>query len=193
MSTPDPNHSYENKVAPFRILSGYVIDLNSINMTLVDIESIAHALSQLNRFGGHTPFPYSVATHSVLVSMLLSGTQYEYEGLMHDVTEGCGCVDLPSPVKKQCPDYKAFEKRVRYRLSSKFQISPVEPAQVKIADLTARKLEQHYLQSVAIPADYGISPTDLEIGKTFLTQEIRPSDSKEMFLQRYAETRPKLS
>ncbi len=187
----DSRYSYENKVSPFRLVSGYVIDLNSIDMALVDIESIAHALSQLNRFGGHTQWPYSVAVHSVLVSMLLAETPLAYEGLMHDITEGCGCVDVPSPVKKQCPDYRTVEKKIRYRLSSKFGIAPVEPSGVKLADLTARKLEQHYLQCVAIPLDYGISSRDLEIGKVFLTQPIAPKDAKEMFLARYHELRPK--
>ena len=44
--------------------SGRRFDLLAPTVESVDAGDIAHALSQVNRFGGHTRVPYSVAEHS---------------------------------------------------------------------------------------------------------------------------------
>lgn len=62
------------------------------------IEDIAHSLSQINRFTGHTYFPYTVAQHSVLVSQYCP-PHLAFQGLLHDAHEAY-CSDLPSPHKE---------------------------------------------------------------------------------------------
>lgn len=52
----------------------------------VDIQDVAHALSCVNRFAGHTAWPISVAQHSVGVS-LLCGDAFGLAGLLHDASE----------------------------------------------------------------------------------------------------------
>ena len=47
---------------------GETIDLLNPDMTPIDIETIAHALGQINRFGGHAAQPHSVLRHSIFVA-----------------------------------------------------------------------------------------------------------------------------
>ena len=69
----------------------------------VPIEEIAHALAQVNRFGGHCCRPYSVAEHSLLVANIM---EHDFQGspslvlaaLMHDAHEAM-VGDMVSPAK----------------------------------------------------------------------------------------------
>lgn len=45
---------------------------SSAQHSLPEINEIAHALSMINRFTGHTTRPYSVAEHSLLVAQMAS-------------------------------------------------------------------------------------------------------------------------
>lgn len=78
-------------------------DLLAPTAEMVDAEDIAHALSRLNRFSGHTHGePYSVAHHSMLVADLLASwgapPEVVREGLLHDAPEAY-YGDLVSPLK----------------------------------------------------------------------------------------------
>jgi hypothetical protein len=104
---------------------------------------IAHALSQINRFGGHTARPYSVAAHSLLVSSLLPW-HLRLQGLMHDAAEAY-VGDLVSPVKEQVPEFKVLEKKVWRAVAERFDLPLVLDPLVKEADLFALRLERDTL------------------------------------------------
>ena len=102
----------------------------------VAIEDVAHALSNLCRFSGHTRRFYSVAQHSVLVSRLLDGTGHERWGLLHDASEAY-LIDLPRPLKHDSmlgPPYLAAEARARLTIAARFDLPLPLPDDVRDAD-----------------------------------------------------------
>lgn len=112
----------------------------------VRLEDIAHALSQMCRFGGHSIRTYSVAQHSVLVSQILEpfGTLAAKLGLMHDATEAY-LVDVPRPIKRSLPEYMEIERRLEAVIAERFCLSRAMPALeglVKRADNVALVTEQ---------------------------------------------------
>jgi 5'-deoxynucleotidase YfbR-like HD superfamily hydrolase len=105
----------------------------------VDIEDIAHALSNQCRFSGHTRVHYSVAEHSVRVSRLLKewGASVETQlwGLLHDASEAY-LVDLPSPLKldPRFAFYKVAERQVMTIICERFELPLRMPDAVVEAD-----------------------------------------------------------
>jgi hypothetical protein len=86
----------------------------------VCIEDIAHALSNLCRFGGHCREFYSVAQHSVLVAR--HSVEYNTKQcLLHDATEAY-LVDVPRPIKKSLPEYQVIEEHLARVIGERFGI-----------------------------------------------------------------------
>lgn len=76
------------------------------NPDSVCIEDIAHALSNICRFNGHTKRHYSVAEHSIRVACLLKPRSPEEQlwGLLHDAAEAY-LGDIVSPLKPKLSVY----------------------------------------------------------------------------------------
>jgi len=73
---------------------------DSFNEDSIDIRDIAHSLSHLCRYTGHTIMFYSVAQHSLLVSEKIQGGPAEkLTALLHDAAEAY-TNDLASPLKR---------------------------------------------------------------------------------------------
>lgn len=117
------------------------------------IDDIAHSLSHQCRFSGHTREHYSVAEHCVRVSELLerwgADRSVQMWGLLHDASEAY-LVDIPMPLKvhEDFAPYRAAEARLMRAVCFRFGLNPVEPAAVKVADMTllateARDLMPH--------------------------------------------------
>lgn len=94
------------------------------------IEDIAHSLSLLNRFTGHTKFPYSVAQHSIKVSEYAYG--HELAGLLHDASEAY-VNDLARSLKQYLPKYKEIENKILDVIDTKFNVN-TRAAKVKEID-----------------------------------------------------------
>lgn len=86
----------------------------------IDITDIAHALSNICRFTGHTKRYYSVAQHSVHVASLLP-PDLRLAGLLHDASEAY-IADVASPVKPYLDSYQEFERCIMEAIADKFNL-----------------------------------------------------------------------
>jgi len=108
----------------------------------IDINDIAQALSLQCRYSGHTRWNgkmkhYSVAQHSLYASYICP---YPLWALLHDATEVYS-VDIPTPIKKRLPNFKAMEDKIERSISIKFKLPWPRPAEVKEADIETFNIE----------------------------------------------------
>lgn len=177
----------------------------------IHLADIAHALSNLCRFGGHCPF-YSVAQHSVMVSVAaeasyrgqldepgpvprqgngFGGTREQVRamaviGLLHDATEAY-LIDVPRPIKRNLAGYHEIEARLAHEIGVRFGFPLVDlPRCVKEADERALFTEKRDLLKPA-PAPWtiaqGVSSEPLPIK----VQPVGPEIARELFLERAKE------
>jgi len=102
------------------------------NPTIEDIhiEDIAHALSQICRFGGHSTRFYSVAEHSLIVSYFCEN--YPLEGLLHDATEAY-IGDMIRPLKIRL-NIKSVERKLSELIATKYDLVYPWPDEIKEFD-----------------------------------------------------------
>ncbi len=98
----------------------------------VCIEDIAHALSRLCRFGGHTHQFYSVAEHCCLLHDTATAPSKAW-ALLHDASEAY-IADVIRPIKPHLNGYRALEAAVMAAIYKRFGLSDIEPQEVKSLD-----------------------------------------------------------
>lgn len=131
--------------------NGHAFDPQIGKISSIDIDDIAHALSNLCRYSGHCRKFYSVAEHSVLVSRIIRAMWPDdlnaiWAGLLHDATEAY-VGDLTTPLKVMMPKFIEIEDTIALDISKKFKISWNKRTadRVKIADLIALSTEARLL------------------------------------------------
>lgn len=134
----------------------------------VRLWDIAVALSRIPRYVGHGSHAYSVALHSVYVSLLLEGTGLEREGLMHDATEAY-INDISSPLKRLINEAsKGFldtvELRIWDAICERFDLCADALQSVKAADQQAFLAERRDLGfQVSIPSELHAAKAKISI------------------------------
>ena len=106
--------------------TGALFDPFNPDSELIRIEDIAHALSNLCRFAGHSTQFYSVAQHSINCYKLVP-REHALSALLHDATEAY-MVDMPTPIKNRLPKYMEKEDALMEVIYKKFNLEyPMHP------------------------------------------------------------------
>lgn len=144
-----------------------------------NINDIAHALSNICRYGGHCPRFYSVAQHSVLVSNLVP-PELALVGLLHDAAEAF-IGDMTKPMKEMFPTYKQMELTLEHIIAEVFNLPFPLPPEIKLADAQMLVNEQRHLMKNADPwfGSMSLTPSPVPI------IPISPPAAKMLFLERY--------
>lgn len=118
----------------------------------INLSSIAHHLSLINRFCGATVRPYSVAEHSLLVCDIAE-REFHLDchglmaALMHDAHEFV-TGDLATPAKEEVPGWHAYEYRFERLVRTCFALHTASAHHrnaIKQADLIALATEREQL------------------------------------------------
>lgn len=149
----------------------------------IHLIDIAHALSNICRYGGHCERFYSVAEHCVHTSRIVR-VGIEAEALMHDASEAY-LADLPRPIKRALPDYKVAEAKWEIAIARRFGLFQHLPPAVKTADNQMLRIEARAIMKDP-PAAWYME----DIPEPTVVVQIqcwRPEEAKYKFLARAAE------
>lgn len=92
-------------------VSGREVNLLAFGPEDINVDDIGHALSNVNRFGGHALFPVSVGLHSCNLVDIVPN-ELKKAAFAHDWSEAF-VNDLVSDLKKMCPDYQRIEDNIQ--------------------------------------------------------------------------------
>lgn len=166
----------------------------------IHIKDIAHSLSNLSRYCGHTNRFYSVAEHSLfvaheMVKKLLGkgkdlwsifdlhvpdvGLQMIRAAFLHDAPEAY-IGDVTSPLKRMCPGYKIIEKRVELAVQKRFGlIHSLGIEEIVECDIAVFLAEKPQLMGDEVEP-WGVSGEPADTG---LLHCWAPQAAEEMFLR----------
>ena len=105
--------------------TGIKFDLQNPTADMICLEDIAHALSNICRFTGHSKHFYSVAEHSIKcasVAMRLGRDKYLQRAVfLHDAHEAY-IGDVSRPLKLFLRDYREIEEKLQLLVSARFDL-----------------------------------------------------------------------
>lgn len=174
--------------------SGKPIDLLNPNQDNILIEDIAHALSKICRYTGHTTGAdiYSVAQHSCIVAGMLP-QHLKFQGLMHDAHEAY-IGDISTPVKDAIraltvepgSGLDELDELWMRAIAKKFNFPASHDPSVKAADRTALAYE---VGSFMNPSErpWGFDGT-VQAGIYYSAWSV--DTSRDMFLRMFHELKP---
>ena len=126
---------------------GRLMDICDPQLEDIKLDDIAHALSNICRFGGHYPVFYSVAEHCVHAATLARyqgiGLRAQRALLLHDAHEAY-IGDMVKPIKEQLNNLGDIAAKLDKVISQKFNVPLKEfHAAIKYYDELVLKRELH--------------------------------------------------
>ena len=165
------------------LASGDVFYFERPDQCAFRIEDIAQGLSNVCRFAGQSRRFYSVAEHSVLVS-LVAPDEHALQALLHDAAEAF-LGDVTRPLKSMLPGYRLIEQATEQAIFRRYSLPEVIPPVVKEADWAVYAAERASLshpQHRALPAcEEHVVAAPVEI------QCLLPQQARALFMARYCE------
>lgn len=152
------------------------LDIHDDDISIIDI---AHALSLVNRFTGHTSVAYSVAEHSVRCARLVESWEpwnfnLILEALLHDASEAY-IADIARPIKHlpQMAPYRELEHGIERAIALKYETATIMSPLVKRADEILLTTEARDLMGPLCsgwflretPLDYPIRPWSADLAE----------------------------
>ena len=172
--------------AEIQLHNGLYYNFDDPDPAVLDIDTVAHALSHLCRFSGHVIRFYSVAEHSVRASYI----DPTLETLLHDAAESV-VIDMPSPLKRMpgMVAYRAFDLMAEQAIAQRFKLTHPWPEATHRADLIMLATERRDLMGPAAASAAwavldGVEPVK---GVNLASHSGRSEDWKRRFLERFEE------
>ena len=162
--------------------SGHDFDLLAPESSRIEIADIAHALSNICRFTGHTHQFYSVAEHSWWCSLMVAPAD-ALAALLHDAAEAY-VGDVSSPLKALLPEYRRIEHRIHAAICARFGLSVDASPAVKRADQWMLRSEQIYCMGSWKDSPRLDGFASLDAIKPYYW---RPEVARSKFLERFGE------
>src|SRR5271157_1023126 len=156
---------------------------------MIDIKDIAHALSMMCRWTGHTCWHYSVSQHSWYVSHLVP-KEFALSALLHDASEAY-LGDMNRPLKhftSAGSEYRKVEESVERAIFKKYNLPYPMAEEVKGVDNQMLYAEKSQLMKVTRATKYesmkwGCKETEAPI----TIEKWTPHRAETMFLKRFQE------
>lgn len=180
-----PEMSAPTTPAWIETYTGVAFDILAPTLDMINIEDIAHALSQMNRFTGHCKFPYPVAQHSRLGSYIVP-QEHAFAFLLHDASEAyIGDMNRPLKHFSAAGDaYRAVEDRVQSLIYKRFGLDEHEPKVVKDVDNLMLYAEKQQLMH---SPDFKYQWSETQEAADVVIKETSFYDNKRLFLDRFYE------
>lgn len=164
--------------------TGRLVDVMKPDPDTIVIEDIARSLSRIPRWLGHTSHAvaYSVAQHSVRVSLLLNATGYELEGLLHDAHEAF-LGDIPRPVAHAIGITRitSLKYGLDLAIARRFHLEWSAAAWDAVHQADDAELQHEFVELVR-PATGLVTESRLD-----QLQPLPPAEAEELFLIRFRE------
>ena len=164
--------------------SGQRFDFHDPKPEQVHLEDVAHALSLLCRYNGHTQRFYSVAEHSVHIADRIRADGYKAQvqltGLLHDAAEYI-IGDMARPIKVTMPQFKEAEIIIDKVVAERFGTLYPFPDIIKELDtrILCDERDQAMSQSKNMWGVDGLEPIGCRL------QFWSPEKAKAKFLERF--------